>query len=214
MPAHTKVAEVKLPEAERLADLYGIEHDLAIAAYLCGKVTELSQPNYDYPLMEGIVSAAIIRYCRCFGHAAGVRLGLLDSDIKKDLSSEEFAAHQYFKALRDGFVAHSINPFEESYVTAAVAVRDGVKLPVLSISGGHTRFVPSIREAQRLSELIRPVREILKNLIEKEKSELLAFIQTLPLEVVHGWDLHSPGAFKDSDVSKKRTQHKRPKPNS
>ena len=204
MPGLHRAVEVKIPEAEVLADLYGIEYDLSTASYLCAKAVELSSlEQRDHLHVEALVSAAIIRYGRCF--STGARLGLTRKDID-GLDSAALEVHDYFKALRDRFVAHSVNPYENSYVTASVSERDGVRFPIESINPGYHRLVLSGNEAQSLSLLISKVKAIVNERIESERAKLLAFIKTLPLEVIHSGDLHTPQRFKMADVDKSRKQ--------
>lgn len=67
MPTKTRAVEVNLAEAEELADVYGVQFDLRNSAYLCEKAIELSQVERpDNLVIEGLVSAAVVRYCRCF----------------------------------------------------------------------------------------------------------------------------------------------------
>lgn len=199
-----RAVEVKLPEAEILADLYGIEYDLSTASYLCAKSIELSRPQQrDYLMEEALVSAAVVRYGRCF--SSGARLGLSRKDIE-ELDPADLAAHDYFKALRDKFVAHSVNPFEESFVTASASERDGVKFPIESLNPGYHRLVLSANEAQALGPLITKVKSVVMRRIESERNKLLAIIKGLPLEVIHSGDLHTPRRFNPADANRSRKQ--------
>jgi hypothetical protein len=208
MPAiHSRVVEVTLPEAETLADLYGIRFDLEAASYLCVKAVDLGQPTpHDYQVVEGLIAAAVIRYGRCF--SSGVRLGLHRKDLA-DLSNRALEAHDYFKALRDKFVAHSVNPFEETYVTASASERDGVRFPIQSVGPGQHRLVLSMDTAKALSHLISAVEGVVRQKIVSEERRLLGVIQALPLDTIHGGDLHSPGRLQASDVHRARQQKSR-----
>lgn len=202
MPSIHRAVEVTLPEAEALADLYGIMFDLEAATYLCAKAIELSlPPQHDYLIVEGLVAAAIIRYCRCFPSKA--RLGLRREDLA-ELNDKDFQAHDYFKNLRDKFVAHSVNPFEETYVNATASVLDGIKHPIQSVAPGQHRLMLSPSTANALVDLITKVREIVKKSVSIEEKKLLGIIQSLPLDTIHSGDLHTPRHLKPSDVSKTR----------
>ena len=75
MPSDYRLVEVKLREAELLADLYSIVFDLDVSAHLCAKAIEFGRPRTsNYLVVEGLVPAALVRYCRCF--TSGVRLRL------------------------------------------------------------------------------------------------------------------------------------------
>jgi hypothetical protein len=202
MPRDSRVVEVKLPEAEVLADLYGIVFDLDAAAYLCDRAIELSQPrSRDSLVVEGLVAAAVIRYGRCF--ASGVRFGLTSTDLG-DLGHGALESHGYFKDLRDKFVAHSVNPFEETFVTATATEQGGVKLPIRAIGPGQHRLVLSASTAEALGRLISDVNAVVGKRVAAEERRLLRVIQGLPLEAIHGGDLHTPRRLAASDVSKSR----------
>ena len=202
MPGMHRAVEVKLPEAEVLADLYGIVFDLEVAAHLCDKAIELGRPRQlDYLVVEGLVAAAVVRYCRCFPSRG--RLGLRREDIT-ELGDDNLQTHDYFKDLRDKFVAHSVNPFEETYVTATASERDGVKYPIQSVGTGQHRLVLSPTTAEALADLISKVSKVVKKRVAAEEQRLIGVIQALPLDTVHSGDLHTPRRFKASDVSKTR----------
>jgi hypothetical protein len=204
VPSRIRVVEIKLPEAELLADLYSIVSDLRSAEEFCAKAIELetSTPR-DLAVEEGLASAAVIRYGRCF--TTGVRLRLNRDDLV-GLSTEDLAEHDHFYALRDKFVAHSISPFEETYVTASAHERDGEKLPITSIGPGHYKVLLEASTARALSALIGKVKNEVNRRVATEERKLLEFIQTLPIEAIHAGDLHSPRPIQPADVHKTRRQ--------
>lgn len=202
MSSTTRLIEVSFPEAEFLAHLYGIAFDLETAASLCDKAVELGRPRpNDFPVIEGLVAAAVVRYGRCF--ASGVRRRLKREDLAK-LDASDLAAHDYFKALRDKFVAHSVNPFEDTYVTAAATERDGIKLPITSVNAGQHRLALSPETAKALADLVAKVDLIVRGKVASEERRLLAVIQALPIETIHNGDLHTPHRFHAGDVHKPR----------
>jgi len=206
MPSLSRVVEIKMSEAELLADLYGIIIDLDTAAQLCSKVIELSKTKTkDLIIEEGLVGAAVIRYGRCFTTGVRVRLGLEDL---AELNAEELEAHNYFYALRNRFVAHSISPFEETYVTATAREQDGEKFPITSLNPGHHRIVLSAEIAESLTNLISSVKTLVKKKVTLEEQGLLDIIQGLPLETIHAGDLYTPRQIQASDVHMSRKKNK------
>lgn len=202
MPSVIRAVEVKLPEAELLADLYGIIFDLDNAEEFCNKVIDLakSKPR-DLFMEEGLVSAAVIKYGRCFTKGVRMRLGVEDL---ASLDTDSTAAHEYFIELRHKFVAHSVNAFEETYVTASAMEKDGEKFPITSVGPGQHRVVLSAEIAELLRRLVHNVKQAVKRRIDAEEKKLLEFIKTLPLEAVHAGDLHTPRNVKVADVRKPR----------
>jgi|GEM_PF-2671187 len=203
MPTVSRAVEVKLDEADILADLYSISYDLGLATHLAKAARKAAADGEDSIVVEGIFTASLIRYFRCF--ATNVRLGLVRFDLA-ELSDELLKQHDYFKDLRDKFVAHSVNPFEENWVTATAIVRDGVQQPITALGHGCHRLVLHVREARGLSALIKQVRYIVEGKIKAEEQRLLVVIQALPPDFIHGSDLRSPARFSLNDVGRSRQQ--------
>lgn len=206
MPSTTRLVQVTLPEAEMLADLYSVRFDLNLAAELCEKAIGFSQTSNDAHLVEGLVYAAVIRYGRCF--STGARLGLRREDIGT-LNDGDLEIHDFFKALRDKFVAHSVNVFEETIVTAAAAEQDGVKLPIRSVGPGQNRVVLHTDTARSLNHLIVQVKAVVEKRVIAEEQRLLEFIGTLPIETIHAGDLYTAPRLSDKDVHRPRIQTRR-----
>lgn len=204
MPTHSRAVEVKLPEAELLAELYSIVSDLEAAAEYCAKAAELelAKPR-DFVLEEALVWAAVVRYGRCF--TSGVRLRLRREDLAS-LTAEDLVEHDYVYALRNRFVAHSICPFEKTYVTASAHEQDGVQLPITAVGPGHHRVLLEASTGKALESLIAKVKIEVKRRVVEEEKKLLGFIQSLPPEVIHSGDLHSPRGISPKHVYKTRRQ--------
>jgi hypothetical protein len=202
MISHSRAVQITLPEAETLADLYGIEYDLDTAIQLCHKALSLSKeaPD-DYQLVEAVITAAVVRYFRCLN--TGVRLGIQSSDLEQ-LNEEDRGTHNYLKDLRDKFVVHSVNPFENSYVTTTATEKDGELLPITSLNPGNHRLVLSSSDARMLLDVARKVRTINEAKVAEEKERLLRIVQARPLEEIHGGDLYTPEPMLVTEVGKSR----------
>jgi hypothetical protein len=105
-------------------------------------------------------------------------------------------------------VAHSVNPFEDTFVTAVASEWDGVRQPITSLGWAQNRRALSPDIAFVLARLAAGVREVTKKRVAIEERSLLAVIQALPLDTIHDGDT-SPRPIKDSDVSKSRKQKTR-----
>lgn len=202
MPSNVRAAHINIPESARLADLYGILVDLDAAHYLCGRAEELSKGQQaDFMLIEGIVCAAVVRYGRCL--ESRVRLGILSEQIAL-LTEDMQSLHRFFKDLRDKFVAHSVNPFEASFVTASVTERDGELLPIQSVSAGHSRIMLTGATAYDLARLLKAIKAIIKEDVRDEEVRVLAHLQGLPIEVQHSYQIKKPLKVEATDVGKAR----------
>lgn len=212
MPSEIRAVELGLPEAEPLADLHGVAQDLALSIHLCETAIRLEEGEQpDRVVVEGLVTAALIRYFRCF--SGSPRLGLRHTDIPR-LGKRVNTLHTYFKALRDKFVAHCVNPFEETWVTAMATVRDGERQPLTALGHSGHRMMLSAAEASRIKFLAERVDKLVKQRIVREETKVLRLAQRLPLEFIHDSNLRSPSPLQLTDVHRSRRQTVVPPPRS
>jgi hypothetical protein len=134
--------DFSIPEAQWLSDLAGIDSDLEAVVRLCAsyqrhakRLESFSLPQLDlletieiakdkqdkdklewwddFQMLGDVIFAAVVRYGRT--HASGVRAKIKDIWIDS-LPDELKEAHEYFKVLRNKFVAHSVNRLEDNQV--------------------------------------------------------------------------------------------------
>lgn len=107
------------PQSQRLADLYGHQYDLNNAIRFCDLHIEIDPTEAGISIEEffrrehtrhALCRAAFTSYGRCFG--SGIRSGL-NKDIVGRLPDELKQRHQQVKDLRDKWVAHSVNHFDD-----------------------------------------------------------------------------------------------------
>src|SRR5262249_38926199 len=104
--------EFRLDEAQALADYTGIAFDLRTARDFATAILEESKkPEPNFSLSDPFMITTIIRYARAF--ASGVRLKLYEEG-GFILTDEQRLKHDRFWTLRDKYIAHSVNAFEES----------------------------------------------------------------------------------------------------
>jgi hypothetical protein len=168
-------------EAKKLADLTGVESDLISAENICDRfVVESLKEPLDWHLLEIICAAAIIKYGRTF--PSGVRSGVATKLVNK-LSMEHQGSHQFFKDLRDKWIAHSVNSFEENEVTAWLMPPERGPLGVTGISVRQHRVSSlSVEDIRTLKSLCQAVREVVKEAIAIENQLVLNIAQALPPE--------------------------------
>jgi len=113
MPRDQKLVRFNVPEAHLLESLSGIAGDLRdVIAY-----AELLTLIYDTPKRHleyrALSEAAVVKYARCF--SSGVRNSL--SHKLLDTASKQLKdAHNYFMALRNMHIAHSVSELESHKV--------------------------------------------------------------------------------------------------
>jgi len=117
--------------------------------------------------------AAVIAYARCF--ATGKRTGLTPSDLE-DIGLPEGAdeVHQWLWHMRNKHVAHSVNPFEQVVVGAALAPK-GQPRAVVGCAALELSYASTNEEGVRQLGLISST---LKTFVAKRCEDLrLAVIQ-------------------------------------
>lgn len=182
---------LNIPEADLLADLYGIDHDLAAVEEFCLLLAKAwTADQLSLHLVDALSTAAVIRYCRCF--EGGVRLRLARETVAA-IDPRYSKLHDYFFALRQKHFAHSVNEFEENCVTVAVVEAPAPK-QVHSIGMAGSRYAGmDAKTAGHLRDLAGKLREALKVEMETEKARLQATVDAMPVDEVYS--LPEPEAF-------------------
>jgi hypothetical protein len=130
--------ELNLAEAKKLADYTSIEYDLRTAReFAATMVSEYQKTSPNYSLCDPFMVAAIIRYARAF--SAGVRLKLYEEG-ESTLTDEQRSKHSYFMGIRDKYIAHSVNAFEENQPVARYWVERVQEEGITSIECNHRRI--------------------------------------------------------------------------
>lgn len=158
--------------SQRLADLSGVASDLRAAQEMCSRLeSELKRAPVDALLVEALSSAALVKYGRAFG--SGVRMKVPD-EILVSLPIEQRERHDLFKALRDKWIAHSINSFEDNRVVAYLAPPERGGPCVSSISVQHTIVLSlSCEQAESLRKLAALIEQKLATLLAAENALVL-----------------------------------------
>lgn len=178
-------------QTQRLADLVGIRSDLTMVRVLVNAFLAYpSQPESIQTLYRNAFCfTAIVIYGRTFG--TGTRENLPRALIER-LGPEWVESHDYFKNLRDKWIAHSTNNFEQSRVTIQVELSEAGRVLPTGISDGHTMTVSlSSDDMKRLGRLSDRILSELSGEIDTEKQRVLEFAKTLDLTRL----LKDPEAF-------------------
>lgn len=177
-------------EAQRLSDLTGIASDLEAVLRICAGVMDDSKKDGTQPTSDvlkwmerrqtigDLVCAAVVRYARTLG--TGVRMGI-PSLWLEELTQELQASNIYFRALRDRWIAHSVNPLEDNQVFVWLASTPAKTLAVSHISVDRGRFWPGDDDAARLSQLARVLLTRAEVEIAIETERLLAIAREMPI---------------------------------
>ena len=172
------------PEAKTLADLAGINEDLQHTAAICQKLEEAWRQTPPDPItIEALSTAALVRYSRCF--TSGVRRRLPE-ELLASLTPKHQRLHQIIRDLRDKYVAHSVNPFEENIVV--IEVTESPDSPrVLDVAVDHRRLAglkPDM--AADLRGLALALSLHVSERFVAERRRIAQVVQDLPSGVIDG----------------------------
>lgn len=132
--------EYCVPDSQKLADLYGAQHDLNEAVRYCDLHIEIdpTEPGISIEEMlrrdhtrNALCRAAFVSYGRCFG--GGVRSSL-SLDLVERLPAELRNRHAQVRNLRDKWVAHSVNHFDDIRVRIDATLNPVGELEVQGVS--------------------------------------------------------------------------------
>ena len=159
--------------------------------------------NYESVLQrEALCSSALTRYGRVF--ATGVRSGVT-ADQRARLTPEHQDWHVFYKDLRDKWIAHSVNAFEENSVVAYLVPPERGAPQVSSISVQRRRVASlSSGAMQALRELCSSLRAIVESDAEIENARVLQHARSLPPADFYAQEAPQASQVGDAEVSKPR----------
>lgn len=178
------IVKVEFDEAKRLAEFGAIAQDLGAVMETCRRIEELiKQSSNDRILIEGLWTAALVRYARCFAEAK--RKGLTES-IFEGLQGEPLTAHQYYIDMRSKHVAHSVNPFEQAYAGVVLTPENSEKKEVVGTSTFMMRhIVCDLSGVHQLGVLAKVVLGVVCDQAKQCERELLEKSKTVPIDELY-----------------------------
>jgi len=206
--------DLSIKEAQWLADLHGIDNDLRDVVKLCNKCLDLMQalplPDgdpidwLDKSWLSGEISfAAVIKYGRTFG--SGTRLSIPRSWITR-LTPEYQDKHRYFKDLRDKFIAHSVNAFEDNQVFAYLHPQFNPS-SVKSITVDTGRYVSmSAGDVTSLKRLAGTLQQMVRSEIAIEMVRVLEIAKKMPLSELLSRETENRPIPSNDEVAKRRSK--------
>lgn len=173
--------EFRLDEAQALADYTSIAFDLRTSRdFAIAILKETQKPDGNFSLSDPFMVATIIRYARAF--SGGVRLRLHEEAMTV-LTDQQLSHHTYFILMRDKYIAHSVNAFEESEPVARSWVESVQEEGITSIECNHRRIVGlSEQNLKDIIDLASTWLQYVQRKLREEKDRLLPIVQKIPLE--------------------------------
>lgn len=170
----TRAVSVKTKSTDELRDLVGLRRDIRLTR-------RFSQLWHDVELQfhadsrpdEGAYwMAALVLYGRAFGK--GMRTARID--VSK-LNAEQTALHKYVLSMRDKYVAHSVNDFDQAHIYAYVGTGDATTLGAIESMQLDVAGITK-QQTEGLIELcdvhLAQIEERTKRLFSAVREELLA----------------------------------------
>jgi len=179
MPNYTFIELAPRKEAKILADYTSIEHDLKSSR----NFAELYLTEYpkigSTDLVDALMVAMIIRYARSF--QGGVR-----SHLPKPagiLTKEQIIQHEFFMAVRDKYIAHSVNSYEECQLVARYWDHKVQTEGINEVGCIYTRVAGlSEQDARDIIGLVDTWLRHVNDKLRDEKSQLVTLIRKIPFE--------------------------------
>lgn len=183
-----------------LASLQGIARDLESTINICKYLlTLLHQEKPDITMIDALTTAAVVKYARCF--KTGCR-DKIPQDYLKSLPDNLKANHDYFIDLRDKFIAHSVNIFEDNFVELEIWEESGNKKLMGMGMGGRLRGGLGYQHLKDLISLCTKLSEIVSVNIFRERDRLLAYFKTVPIDELLKSSIENQSFPSDDDVKK------------
>lgn len=204
-----KKVEISSPVVSKLADLWGIYRDLEMALKLCAIAKKLGRDDENQGLaVDGLLSAALMKYMRCF--KPGLRDGLALEDLEGDggLSDDFLVVHKHFKNYRDKHLAHSVNHYENCYINADVRVVEGVLQPIEDLLPASERVILSNENGYALEQLIHQVINIVVVKRHAEYPIALDAVNALGADVIRKFEAHVPTKIDADKIHASRVKKK------
>lgn len=201
-----RFVNLNIPEARLLADLASQANDLQATADLCDlALAEFSKESLLVGLLEALTCGAVVRYARCF--SSGVRANFPNS-LLDGLSENQNKDHKFFIDLRNLYIAHSVNVFEETAIVAYLVPEERGPCGVASIGVQHDRLASlGAKDFTRLKALSSDLHQRMSIIIEKEKQKVLDAARRLPVDGLYSQVDPPKKVAGDSDVTKRRKRH-------
>ena len=175
--------QIDLPEATDLADLTGIQIDLATARDFAKMVNEIFESEKpDLSLVDPLSTAVLVRYSRAFVTGVRTRLG---EDALQHLNAAQRQKHDQLRAFRDKHIAHSVNAFEENQPIARYRIGHVKEEGITSVECSHTSVSGlSSDDVEAVIELATAMLCYVDSRLKEEKARILKIVRRMPIEEV------------------------------
>ena len=185
-----RFVNINHPEAHLLADLAGIRDDLETVDAICDlmlkEIIENKEDAIDDTMSRALLAAALVSYARAF--KTGIRDKELRDKITSMLPCKLHGKHQWAIDLRDKYVAHSVNAFEDNQVVASLFPEEHGHKGIFRITVRRSRLAAlgenNVKDLKTLCAFI--IKEIDK-LMKEEKNKVLEVARRIPVDELYNF---------------------------
>lgn len=156
--------------ANELADLRLIQEDLRHVQDCCSQLLNEQHCMLTSTKGKALLDSLAVRYRRCFN--SGVRTPLKLGSL--DITTDEQTLHDFFYAIVDKHIAHSVNNFELNGTTVYIAIKsDGnIVRSALGANGAKTVNL-SLHDVKRFKSYVISLLQKIE-LLNKKYSEIVS----------------------------------------
>lgn len=190
----TRVVELRSDTTRRQRDISGVLFDLSRVLQLCKEYILGTTNGAAQIAQDALWMTAVVLYARCFNK--GVRQAL-DVEMLGDHSSDARRVHQHIVDLRDKFIGHSVNSYEQTVAYGVIDLASGE-----IESHGTTHFWANPMDAA-LAEKLERLAHMFYDIAERDRS-LLGIVVGVELAEL---DLESIAKLPDLEIERPSVEH-------
>ena len=201
--AHLSPVPLNFQDAHTAADINGIIIDLDWILKTCDVLKRIPCDMVNINLLEAISAGIIIKYGKC--DKEGVRKRIPRTIIGK-LPKKAQKTHNFFVNLRDKYIAHSVNAFEEDWAVAYIDQKNSKNQRFHSIGFHHEHIIAILgaKDIERLVYLIKRLKESLSKMLNKSKKNIKKIASRIPIVELVKYDFPNRIKANDIDLEKAR----------
>lgn len=204
-----RFVDINIQEAYRLADLASIRDDLEATESICNLLHKeqmaIKKNTVDFTMSQALSAAAIVSYARAF--KTSVRDNKLSDQIKSALSEELHEKHKWAIDLRDKYVAHSVNSYEDNQVVASLFPEEHGHKGIFRITVRRTRLAAlGNKNVTDLKTLCSTLIKQIDKLMKEEKDKVIEAAKLIPIDQLYALPPAANPVPNRSNVGKRRMQ--------
>ena len=177
------IVEAPYEEAIQAADCELVINDLIEVILLSKKILDKSnEPQKDDHEIKAFWMSAVVTYIKCFNHGTRYKI---DSRIY-ELIPGAVDAHEYFKDIRNKYIAHSIGALENSKTLLVLSPKIENNLKFLRVSSfNYRQLYPALENIQTLISLAEEAKKVTAEFRERMLAEVAQKAANESIEVLY-----------------------------